>query len=256
MSRPGAPVREFAALTTRGLRRPANEDALAVAGALMIGEVVDPVVGTLAPGRAAAFIVSDGVGGRAHGARASQEVAAGFLDEAPNLLDEQSCLEAVLRANLRLNEIMLDEPQTVGMAATIAGVAMRDDLVCWFNIGDSRVYRHGPAGLVQLSIDDTQPGTGSRSRVLLRSLGGQRSIAPVWPHVGRTFGSPDDSYLVCSDGLWSLLSDAAIADILNQQRSARSTVRMLLEASLLAGGSDNVSIIVVRPTAGAAINSF
>lgn len=247
-------AREFAAITTRGLLRPTNEDALAVAGALVIGEAVEPVEGLIAPGIAAIFIVSDGVGGHAHGARASREVASGFLDDAQELLLDRGCTEAVLRANLRLNEVMMDEPETVGMAATVAGMVMRDDAVCWFNVGDSRIYRKSALGLVQLSVDDTSSGAGPRSHVLLRSLGGQRSIAPVQPHVGEAAEAAGDRYLLCSDGLWGMLSNAVIEEILDRQSAADEAVRMLLSAALRAGGRDNISIILVQPRAPAGVN--
>jgi serine/threonine protein phosphatase PrpC len=239
---------EFAALTTRGLRRPENEDAIALGGELILGEAVEPVKGFLPPGQAAAFIVSDGVGGHAHGARASREVASEFLSDAQELLIERTCIEAVLRSNLRLNQVMLDHPEMIGMAATIAGIAVRDHKVCWFNIGDSRVYRKSPRELVQLSIDDTQSGAGHRSHVLLHSLGGQRSITPVCPHVGTSEGAAEDRYLLCSDGLWGMLSDAVIADILDQQAAADDALRMLLSTTLAAGGLDNISIILVQPS--------
>jgi protein phosphatase len=245
---PGA-LREFAAATTRGLRRACNEDALAAAGHLITGEVTAPVHGALGAGRTEAFVVSDGVGSRAHGARASREVVTGIVAELASLAHPQGCVDAVRRTNLRLHDVMLRQPETVGMAATVAGVALSGAQACWFNVGDSRVYRMSAAGLEQLSVDDTAAPAGAAcatSHTLLRSLGGQRAIAPVRPHVGRGTLTAGDRLLLCSDGLWNMLPDRGIAAILEARREAVAAVQGLLDAALGAGGRDNVSILLVQ----------
>lgn len=243
-----AALGEFAAATTRGGRRLRNEDAIAAAGTLFTGEVTNPAHGTCIPGQRAAFVVSDGVGGEAHGARASREVASEFLGDTSPLAGPRQCADAVRQANLRLHEIMLRQPETLGMAATIAGASVLDGAVCWFNVGDSRVYCQSGGRLEQLSVDDVAGASGHArsSHALLRSLGGPGAIRPVQPHVGQCSLAEGDRLLLCSDGLWDMVPDTEIAGILGSRACAVAAVRTLLEAALAAGGRDNISIVLIQ----------
>lgn len=241
---------EFAAVTTRGLQRRRNEDALAAGGVLLTGEVTEPLHGALEPGDAAAFVLADGVGGHPHGALASREVVAELMADPPLLAEPQGCMDAVRRADLRLHDLMVRQPDTVGMATTVAGLSLTGTAACWFNVGDSRVYRMRPDGLEQLSVDDTaggpQAGGHRRSHGILRSLGGQRAIVPIWPHIGCAMIGKDERLLLCSDGLTDMLLDTQIAAILAERSAVVGAVRALLESALRAGGMDNVSIVLVQ----------
>ncbi len=234
----------FAAVTTGGLHRPGNEDAVAVPGALLTGEVIAPYAGHWDDALTQAFVVADGVGSRPHGARASREAAKVAAD-----LAAAGCVQAVIGANLRLHEVMLAEPETCGMATALAGVAMSAGSACWFNVGDCRVYHLGGARLRQLSTDDTQPCpgfAGAVSHVLSHSLGGQRAVAPVQPHAGRLAMLAGERLLLCSDGLWNMVPDPAIAAILGGYNSVADAVAALLASALEGGGRDNISVVLIR----------
>jgi len=242
-------LRKFAAATTRGLRRLRNEDTVAAGGALLTGEVTEPVQGSIGVGRAELFVVADGMGGHVHGARASREAVAEILADVPALADPEGCIGAVRRANLRLHDLMLRQPDTVGMGTTIAGVLLHGASICWFNVGDSRIYRVRPAGrLEQLSVDDTAEPAASRraSHTLSQSLGGQRAISPIRPHAGRAVTMEGERLLLCSDGLTDMLPDTTIAAVLASRREVAAAVKDLLGAALEAGGRDNVSILLVQ----------
>ena len=250
MSTPGL-LRDFAAATTRGLRRESNEDALAAAGALLTGEIVRPLRGELEQGGRGVLAVADGMGGHAHGALASREVAAKLLAETARLTEPDGCITAVRQADLHLHTLMLQRPESAGMGTTIAGIAVQGSSFCWFNVGDSRIYRLRGERLEQISVDDRQPaqaGAGPRDTPhgVVQSLGGRLAIAPIHPHAGRVELLAGDRLLLCSDGLTDMVPDASIAHILGARTNPAAAAQRLLDAALQAGGLDNVSVILVQ----------
>ncbi len=235
-------------MTSRGLKRRSNEDAVAAADLLLTGEVTDPVTGSLDGGRRV-FAVADGVGGRQHGARASRELIANLLAQDPPDAEPSACIDAVCRAALGLHAVTMQAPETAGMATTVAGVALSGDgNACWFNVGDSRVYLLRDGRFTQLSVDDAEDGrSGSRQRsTLTRSIGGGRSLAPVIPHTGRIQLLGGDRLLLCTDGVWGPIPDARTTAILIEQPDAGAAVRTLLAAVLEAGAPDNASIALLQ----------
>ncbi|MBV9783109.1 MAG: serine/threonine-protein phosphatase [Acidisphaera sp.] len=237
---------EFAAVTTRGLQRRRNEDALGAGGVLLVDEVTEPLYGAIDAEDAAVFVLADGVSGHAHGALASREAVAELMADASSLAEPQTCMDAVRRANLRLHETMMRQPETIGMATTVAGLSLHDRVACWFNVGDSRVYRMRPEGLEQISVDDRQ----ARSHGILQSLGGQLAILPIRPHIGCATIKPGEILLLCTDGLTDMLPDMRIAAIIAEERQVTDAVAALLQAALDAGGTDNVSIALVKSAPG------
>ena len=253
--------RRFAAITSRGCRRRANEDTLGLLGGVVGGEPALPLGGLLeGPGSLEglnlregpgplALVLSDGMGGHPHGALASREVVCDLMADTTRLATPEGCAAAVRQAHLHLHDLMLRRPETLTMGATVAGVALTGDAFCWFNVGDSRIYRMRGQRLEQLGHDDraaTPAGAGRPSHEIAQCLGGQRAIAPIHPHVGAARLLPGDSLLVCSDGLTDMVADHAIAALLSACADADEACAGLLQAALCAGGLDNVSVILVR----------
>lgn len=243
-------LRSFAVATTRGLRRAANEDAMTVAGALLTGEVLPPLGGQLAGDDQAVIAVADGMGGHAHGALASREALSDLLADPARLAAPAGCVTALRQADLHLHTLMLARPEVAGMGTTIAGIAVQGAAFCWFNVGDSRIYRLRGGQLQQISVDDKAgcqggvPGQGRHG--ILQSLGGRRSIAPIHPHSGHEPLLAGDRLLLCSDGLTDMVPDAAIAEILASCADAVATVARLMAAALQGGGLDNVSVMLAQ----------
>ena len=231
----------FAARTDRGLVRRVNEDSILA--------------------RPPVFLVADGMGGHAHGDRASQAVAQVFEAEiaggAPT--DPDAVLAAVRRANEVVHAI--GEDQFAG--TTVAGVALvvsRSEELQWliFNVGDSRVYEFADGALTQLSVDHSavqellDAGTISvddvenhpERNVVTRAIGPDFEPQPdVWlrPAAGaRTF-------VLCTDGLTKELDDAAIGRIVRESELSAAATR-LVDAALAGGGRDNVSAVVLEAT--------
>jgi protein phosphatase len=125
------------------------------------------------------------------------------------------------------------------------------------NVGDSRVYRQRDGELVQLSIDDTmlasmvQRGLLSQAdlathpmrNVLTQSAGSQEEVDV---HVLEEDTRAGDTLLLCSDGLYGVVPDSAIASILSTEETIEGASRRLIDSAIAAGAPDNVSVVLVR----------
>ncbi|MFP7759826.1 PP2C family protein-serine/threonine phosphatase [Marisediminicola sp. LYQ134] len=216
------------------------------------------------------FVVADGMGGHSHGDRASQTAIAVFSrrfgDAAPARPDD--VLAAIREANDDVLALAGSGESLSG--TTLAGVAFVAVSPAggyhWmaFNVGDSRVYRWDGRSLTQLSVDHSvvqelvDAGVLSRGEaerhpdrnVVTRALGADSDVDPdIWllPADGR------QTFLICSDGLTKELSDDEIARIIVFHATlslgdelAMSLSERLVRAAVAAGGSDNVTAVVVE----------
>jgi protein phosphatase len=230
---------ETGAATHVGRVRAANEDCL----------YVNPDMGVWA--------VADGVGGYEAGQIASQTVAESLatIGRAVSHLDQIARFkDRVLRANGRI--LGMAQERGAAMGSTIAALLIYDHRfsVAWS--GDSRVYMLRGRNIGQITRDHTE----------VQELLDDGSITPEeaknWPRrnvITRAVGVfddpelevtpgdvyPDDSFVICSDGLTGHVSDAEIAEICCGQR-AQTACDRLIELTLERGARDNVTVVVVR----------
>jgi PPM family protein phosphatase len=222
--------------------------------------------------RAPLFVVADGMGGHAFGDRASQAAIAAFTagvaEGAP--ADPQHVLDTIARANAAVVGLSTDADDGAISGTTLTGVAFVDvggmQNYHWmaFNVGDSRTYAWDGRALTQLSVDHS----AVQELVDLGRI--TRAEADRHPHrnvVTRALGADDDvdadilllparqrqTFLLCSDGLTKELGDDEIARIIvfhdgQAQRRADdlSLAERLVNAAVAAGGSDNVTVVVVE----------
>jgi serine/threonine protein phosphatase PrpC len=127
------------------------------------------------------------------------------------------------------------------MGTTAVGLLLTPNQAIWFNLGDSRVYRHHGGRLEQLSVDDVPPGP--RSGMLTQCLGGAPTFTRIMPHICAEPLTIPSRWLVCSDGLTDMLP----VDVIEPTMEAddEEAVRDLFTLAMEAGGDDNISIIVV-----------
>ncbi len=160
---------------------------------------------------------------------------------------------AVETANSRIHEINRQRgyAEGAGIGTTIAGLQVLDgDQAVIFHAGDSRVYRLRDGALRQMTRDQTlyqewldrgAEGTAPKRNIVLNALGPWPSVdVPVCVESFRS----GDLFVVCSDGLSSLVPDEDIRGMLSG--SVDEICRNLVTAALEAGGSDNVTVIVAR----------
>jgi serine/threonine protein phosphatase PrpC len=251
MTRAQPTTLHVAALTNVGKRREVNEDCIAVGASIHVESMSAPLVDALSLSSPCFCLVADGMGGHPAGDIASRMAVEFLITELQNAAtSDDALIAAVRRANLVLYAEMKRTPEVSGMGTTIAGLAASATELVAFNVGDSRIYRVRNGVPEQLSTDDTEHIMTSflalefPMRALSQCLGGFAGIEEVTPHVVREPAQPNAEYLICSDGLHDMLSDAEIAGCLVPD--LRDSVRTLFERAMDAGGIDNVSIILVR----------
>jgi len=233
------------AFTHRGRVRAGNEDTIAVGDWISQPEMEAPRQWRHALCAPLVCAVADGLGGHRAGEVASRHVARRLAEEQQKLNDARSVAAALAAIDAELYRAMTEDQNLLGMGTTVVGLALWPRLV-WFNVGDSRLYRQYGGRLWQMSIDDVP--AGPRLGLLTQSLGGAPSPRPVAPHVGEEQLAPA-RFLLCSDGLTDMLAVedmeecVALADL-------DATMR-LFERAMRAGGTDNISIVLVSVEAHA-----
>jgi PPM family protein phosphatase len=248
-----------AMLTDVGRIRKSNEDSVA----FVIPSKNDP-----AASRGCLFLVADGMGGHAAGEVASA-LAVEVVRQVYFSLEgpvAESLMSAFESANRAIFEHSQGNPECRGMGTTCTALAIQDGQLWLGHVGDSRAYLLRNGHLTQLTDDQTlhaqmireglmteeESRTAEGGNVILQALGSGFDVVPaVWEKgIDLIEG---DILVLCSDGLWNMVDDAAIAKI--AARSApQAACRHLVDAALVAGGYDNVSvgIFALRAAAGRA----
>jgi serine/threonine protein phosphatase PrpC len=237
----GPPQVEVTAFSHRGRVRESNEDSMTVAGWVSDVAMSEPRRSRHALTGPILCAVADGMGGHAAGEIAScyaikRLAAETFTGIQPNMA------RAVLAAiNAELYRTMGTDRSLAGMGTTVAGLLLSTVGVLWFNVGDSRVYSYRDGSLQRLSLDHVP--AGARSGIITQSLGGSLAFLPVDPHIGVDELAIPSRWLICSDGLSDMVSDAEIGHCLAHDDD-EAAARTLFEMAMVAGGEDNVSIVL------------
>ncbi|MGZ4620145.1 MAG: protein phosphatase 2C domain-containing protein [Frankiaceae bacterium] len=201
--------------------------------------------------------VADGMGGHAAGEVASSTVIqtlAALDDDAAggDLLDALS--RAVLQANSTLRTLSAQDIRFDGMGTTITALLSAGGRLGLIHVGDSRAYLFRDGELEQLTHDHTlvqdlvdvgritadQAKTHPQRSLLTRALDGR---AGVHPDVSVRQARLGDRYVLCTDGLSSVVSDETIAEALRLPDPQAAADR-LVELALRGGGPDNVTVVV------------
>jgi PPM family protein phosphatase len=214
------------------------------------------------------FIISDGMGGHTHGEMAAElaiSTMEHYLESSQDRLevtwpfgynfdlsvDANRISTAIQLANRQVWKQAEQAPEYAGMGTTIAAVIVSGSKITVGNVGDSRVYLWQSGALRQLTFDDTWvnaiSGRGGPQidvpRNLLTQAAGTKDMVDV--HTSEAEIGDGDLVMICSDGLYSLVSDAEIAASLSANKSLSATASDLLRTAKSAGGDDNISIILV-----------
>jgi PPM family protein phosphatase len=196
-----------------------------------------------------ACIVCDGMGGHNDGERASMLVAKNLARRIV-ALGPKNIVTSVRAVNAELFAQVRENPEWAGMGSTAVGLAAHETRLVIFNVGDSRAYKVGEKGLMQLSTDDsTDPewksGSGQdRNTKLLQCFGGRTTFSDIEPHVHMEPATPGSTYLLCCDGLYETLTEAEMAALIGED--LKQSVEALLKAALDKKARDNVTVALVR----------
>ena len=220
------------------------------------------------------FILSDGMGGEAHGEVASamavdvinkycesekEDSGATVLDEAPANISSQTrrLKQAVAQANFQIFQAAQKNPEQRGMGATITALWLKDTLMSIAHVGDSRAYLLRNGNLQQLTNDHSlvaeqvrrglitpqQAEESEMQSVLLRALGAHPEVEIDADEVEII---PRDVLLLCSDGLTRMVTEPEIAGALQAETVPSAAAERLIALANDNGGIDNVTVIVVR----------
>lgn len=241
---------EYAGQTDVGVRRSHNQDAYTVVTAhsdqawQMHGHI---------------FIVADGMGGHAVGEKASVKASRDipllfqkYADEGP----ATALRKAFSEANFSIYTIGQENPEFKGLGTTGSMLVLRPDGAWIGHVGDSRIYRIRDDHIEQLTFDHSyvwemarrmrispDKVKGVKSNVIIRSLGPESmvNVDVEGPHPLR----PNDTFVLCSDGLSNLVSEQEIGLIVSAL-PPKEACQLLIDFANLRGGPDNITVIIVR----------
>lgn len=220
------------------------------------------------------FVLSDGMGGEAHGEVASalavetvvQHCVDGEKNAAVTLYGEpqpgwsdktQRLSSAAHLANKKIFDSAHEHPEQEGMGATLTAAWIDGSRLSIAHVGDSRAYLLRGGSLQQLTSDHSlvaeqvrqgiltpaEADASEMQSVLLRALGSQPEIqvdAEEHALIAR------DILLLCSDGLTRMLIEPEIAATLQAEPDAMRAAHKLVELANDRGGADNITVVVVR----------
>jgi serine/threonine protein phosphatase PrpC len=227
---------QTATLTDTGRRRRHNEDAF----------VAEPPL----------FAVADGMGGAQAGELASSLAAAALKDsQEPGGGGEERVDELIQQANRRVYERQSQDAAASGMGTTMTVALVEDGRVAFGHVGDSRAYLIRGGALEQLTEDhslvaelvrsgklspEEAEGHPQRS-VITRALGTDPDVDVDTFSVET---KPGDLFLICSDGLTTMVDDETILEeVARNRHDLKSAAKALVRAANKGGGEDNITVV-------------
>lgn len=209
--------------------------------------------------RAPLFAVADGMGGAQAGEVASG-TAVGILsdglpagsDPAPDRL-----AAAVRAANAKIHELSVTDEERAGMGTTLTAAWVGEKEVSLVHVGDSRCYRWRDGRLERLTDDHSlveemvrqgrltpeEAAIHPQRSIITRALGPEDHVEPDTVTVPARGG---DLFLLCSDGLTSMIGEAEIAEVLGSTGELEVAGRALVDRANQAGGRDNITVVLFR----------
>jgi len=230
-------VEQYAGSDT-GLQRRANEDSMLA--------------------RAPLFVVADGMGGAQAGEVASRIAVESFEQG----LDESSTPELALAtlamdANTRIHELSHEHAEQAGMGTTLTAIYVGEEEVTIAHVGDSRAYCLRDTELIRLTDDHSlvdelirqgrltpeEAVEHPQRSVITRALGPEATVEVDT----RSFRArAADVYLLCSDGLTTMVPEDRLREVLLSHDRLRDAGEALIAAANQAGGRDNITVVLVR----------
>jgi protein phosphatase len=230
-------VGRAAAATDRGRKRLRNEDAYVC--------------------KAPLFAVADGMGGAQAGELASRLAAAALEERARGEHGEETVADLIREANVRIYRRALEDPAASGMGTTVTVALLNEHegTIAIGHVGDSRAYRFRDGELEQLTADHSLVAELIRSGQLTEE---EASVHPHRAVITRALGTepdvevdtltesvaPGDLYLLCSDGLTTMVSpEDVLSAAVSAEGDPERLAPTLVAAANDAGGEDNVTVV-------------
>jgi len=231
-------VVEQAHRTDTGRQRTANEDSVYA--------------------RAPLFAVADGMGGAQAGEVASRIAAESFEPAVRHGESPEAYLRSIAEsANEQIHDLASRDSTRSGMGTTLTAALVEGEEVSIAHVGDSRAYVFRDGELRMLTSDhslveelrrqgrltEEQAEDHPQRSIITRALGPEPQVEiDTMTYRGR----PGDLYLICSDGLTTMVRDEQIAEILDETSSLDEIVSRLVREANDAGGRDNITVVAFR----------
>ena len=265
---------DFYGCTHQGLVRKQNEDNFLLSSLHKTMKVIstslpNPELLELPSQRLASFsMVADGVGGHAGGetaSRAALEAMASYVtnamecfyraDPGHEAVFVDALREAAMQSHAAVKRQGEESGKLLGMSTTLTLAIGVWPMLYILQVGDSRLYRLRSGALEQLTRDQTVAQDlvdqgilplanvfrSPFAHVLSSSIGGQTN--PVVTALQLALG---DVHLLCTDGLTKHVPDEQIRERLSNLTSSEQVCKQLVQDALDGGGTDNVTVVVVR----------
>ena len=231
------------AKTHCGKVRPINEDRY------LVPEEGDSIV-----------LVADGMGGHKAGEVASETAAQTIRACAVKMHGREISIKTALKWVRQANQIIYrmanEKPECMGMGTTMTLLWEGERRILIGHVGDSRAYRLRDGKLSQITQDHSVVGELLRNQVITPEMAKKHPYRNI---ITRAVGIDpvvevdvlsedkqlDDLWLVCSDGLYNMVDDKDIEEILNTLNEEKAADR-LLELALEHGGTDNITFVLGR----------
>lgn len=213
------------------------------------------------------FIVADGMGGHQNGELASEAAARAmgewvveqlylpYLRGEPQVKPED-LLELMAQGISQANQAV--QKSASGGGTTLSSTLVYGDHIYVAHVGDSRIYYIDSSGNIEtLSHDQSyvqqlvdmghitpaEALVHPQRNILYQALG---QVEPLEPEIA-AYDMPDSGYLMlCSDGLWGVVPDGLIADIIHNASDTQAACQDLIDAANEAGGPDNITAVLVN----------
>ena len=226
--------------TDTGRQRRANEDSLLA--------------------RAPLFVVADGMGGAQAGEVASRMAVDAFrrgLDDSASSDPEGSLTARAQEANARIYELSQANAERKGMGTTLTAAYVGPAEVSVAHVGDSRAYCLRDEELLRLTDDHSlvdelmrqgkltpeEAEEHPQRSIITRALGPEPTVeVDTRTHLAK----PGDVYLLCSDGLTTMVGEKQLGELLGSHARLRDAGEALIAAANAAGGRDNITVILFR----------
>jgi len=204
------------------------------------------------------FAVADGMGGAQAGEVASRLAAESFEAVQRGEESPEAYLRAIAKtANARINRLAQTDSSRSGMGTTLTAALVDEDDVGFAHVGDSRAYLFRDGELKLLTSDhslveelrrqgrltDEQAQDHPQRSIITRALGPEREVeVDTMTYRAR----PGDVYLLCSDGLTTMLREERIKEVLAGAGTLDEAVKQLVREANEAGGRDNITVVAFR----------
>lgn len=219
------------------------------------------------------FMVADGMGGHVGGEYASKmatetvgEIITALVKDPEATLPETGEIQvgdyksylqySISTASSRIYDKALKDKRLQGMGTTTVSLWFQDNNVYIANVGDSRAYRIRSKKLEQLTTDHSLVGEQIRAgmiqpsqakdhrlkNIITRSVGFQEEVEA---DIETKTVKEGDIYLLCSDGLYNLVEDDEILEIVTHQNLPEAC-RHLIDIANSRGGDDNITVVMAK----------